>query len=133
MHLLKSQKEPKSTSRVVSRARLRLPPRAPHSTRRKIHHVKITSQIRPVFWDWPCRDGAVRFWGLQSSIVSQCAEKGAMADPLELEDAVTFLEDACKIFPDVTSILNTNQLLVLDADPKVHLHHRYTTIYLCLH
>ena len=42
-----------------------------------------------------------------------------MADPLELEDAVTFLEEASRIFPDVTSILNTNQLLVLDADPKV--------------
>ena len=36
----------------------------------------------------------------------------------ELEDAVTFLEEARGIFPDVTSLLNTNQVLALDMDPK---------------
>ena len=35
----------------------------------------------------------------------------------ELEDAVTFLERAKEIYPNVTSLLNTNQLLALDTDP----------------
>ena len=36
----------------------------------------------------------------------------------ELEDAVTFLENTRKTYPNVTSLLNTNQLLALDMDPK---------------
>ena len=34
-----------------------------------------------------------------------------------MEDAVSFLERAREIYPDVTSILNTNQLLCLEFSP----------------
>ncbi len=36
----------------------------------------------------------------------------------EIEDAVTFLENAKKSFPNVTSLLTTPQLLSLDMDPQ---------------
>lgn len=36
----------------------------------------------------------------------------------ELEDAVTFLESARSIYPDVTLLLNTVQLLALDMHPN---------------
>ncbi len=35
----------------------------------------------------------------------------------ELEDAVTFLENAKKRFPNITALLTTNQLVALDMDP----------------
>ena len=37
----------------------------------------------------------------------------------ELEDAVTFLERAKAVYPNVTSLLNTTQLLALDTDLAV--------------
>ena len=37
----------------------------------------------------------------------------------ELEDAVTFLERAKAVYPNVTSLLNTTQLLALDTDLTV--------------
>lgn len=36
----------------------------------------------------------------------------------ELEDGITFLEDISSIYPDVTALLNTPQLLALDMDPN---------------
>ena len=35
-----------------------------------------------------------------------------------MEDAVTFLETAKKLYSDVTLLLNKSQLLALDMDPK---------------
>ena len=35
-----------------------------------------------------------------------------------MEDAVTFLESAKKVYPDVTLLLNKIQLLALDKDPN---------------
>ena len=36
----------------------------------------------------------------------------------ELEDAVTFLENTRKLYPNVTSLLTTSQLMALDMSPK---------------
>ena len=39
-------------------------------------------------------------------------------DDKEVQDAVTFLEDARRVYPDVTHLLNTVQLLALDMEPR---------------
>ena len=36
-----------------------------------------------------------------------------------MEDAVTFLESARKVYSDVTLLLNKTQLLALDKDPNL--------------
>ena len=35
-----------------------------------------------------------------------------------VQDAVTFLEDTCRLYPDATHLLNTVQLLALDMSPQ---------------
>ena len=35
-----------------------------------------------------------------------------------VQDAVTFLEDICRLYPDATHLLNTLQLLALDMSPQ---------------
>lgn len=39
-------------------------------------------------------------------------------DGKEVQDAVTFLEDARRVYPNVTHLLNTLQLLALDMEPR---------------
>ena len=41
-----------------------------------------------------------------------------MSEPEEVQDAVSFLEDARRVYPDVTHLLNKVQLLALDMDPR---------------
>ena len=41
-----------------------------------------------------------------------------MSEPEEMQDAVSFLEDARRVYPDVTHLLNNVQLLALDMDPR---------------
>lgn len=45
-----------------------------------------------------------------------CQEGGG--DEIFLEDAVTFLERAKKVCPDVSFLLNSVQLVALDFDPN---------------
>ena len=40
-----------------------------------------------------------------------------MSGPGEVQDAVSFLEDARRVYSDVTHLLNNVQLLALDMDP----------------
>ena len=41
-----------------------------------------------------------------------------MSEPGEVQDAVSFLEDARRVYPDVSHLLNKVQLLALDMDPR---------------
>ena len=40
-----------------------------------------------------------------------------MSEPGEVQDAVSFLEDARRVYSDATHLLNNVQLLALDMDP----------------
>lgn len=41
-----------------------------------------------------------------------------MSEPDQVQDTVSFLEDARRVYPNVTHLLNKLQLLALDMDPR---------------